>query len=154
MAGHITINILGPFEALGTGGEKLAVRSRRSRALLACLAMETGESWTRPRLAMLLWDNRSEQQGRSSLRQELVQLRKDIGVPSPGDWGHDPFVCLPEQILTDVGLFRSAISNGDALQAASIWRGELLQATAFTQGPFSDWLLLAPFCFLGGAHKS
>ena len=40
MTGHITINILGPFEAVGTAGEKLAVRSRRSRALLACLAME------------------------------------------------------------------------------------------------------------------
>jgi TolB-like protein len=143
MACPITINILGPFEALDARGKGLAVRSRRSRALFACLAMETGESWTRPRLAMLLWDNRSEQQGRSSLRQELVQLRKDIGVTSPGDWGHDPFVCLPEQILTDVGLFRSAISNGDALQAASIWRGELLQETAMTQGAFSDWLALS-----------
>jgi DNA-binding SARP family transcriptional activator len=119
------------------------VRSRRSRALFACLAMETGESWTRPRLATLLWDKRSEQQGRSSLRQELVQLRKDIGVTSPDDWGHDPFVCLPEQILTDVGLFRSAISGGDALQAASISRGELLQATALTEGPFPDWLALS-----------
>jgi DNA-binding SARP family transcriptional activator len=105
--------------------------------------METGESWTRPRLATLLWDKRSEQQGRSSLRQELVQLRKDIGVTSPDDWGHDPFVCLPEQILTDVGLFRSAISGGDALQAASISRGELLQATALTEGPFPDWLALS-----------
>jgi TolB-like protein/DNA-binding SARP family transcriptional activator/Tfp pilus assembly protein PilF len=143
MASAITINILGPFEAFDARGNRLAVRSRRSRALFACLAMETGESWTRPRLATLLWDNRSEQQGRSSLRQELVQLRKDLGVTSPGDWGHDPFVCLPEQILTDVGLFRSAISSGDALQAASIWRGELLQATVLTAGPFADWLALS-----------
>jgi DNA-binding SARP family transcriptional activator len=119
------------------------VRSRRSRALLACLAMETGDSWTRPRLATLLWDNRSEQQGRSSLRQELVQLRKDLGVTAPDDWGHDPFVCLPKQILTDVGLLRSALSTGDALKAASVWRGELLQETALTEGPFADWLALS-----------
>ena len=144
MAGHITINILGPFEALGIRGERLTVRSRRARALLACLAMETGESWTRPRLATLLWDNRSEQQGRSSLRQELIQLRKVLGVTAPGDWGHDPFVSLPKQILTDVELLRSAMSTGDALQAASIWRGELLpQATALTGGPFADWLALS-----------
>lgn len=143
MARPLTINILGPFEALDTEGSRLEVRSRRSRALLACLAMETGESWTRARLATLLWDKRSEQQGRSSLRQELVQLRKDIGVTSPGDWGNDPFVCLPEQILTDVGLFRAALAGGDALQAASIWRGELLQETALTQGPFADWLALS-----------
>jgi TolB-like protein/DNA-binding SARP family transcriptional activator len=143
MASHITINVLGPFEALGAGGERLAVRSRRSRALLACLATETGESWTRPRLATLLWDNRSEQQGRSSLRQELVQLRKDLGVTVPSDWGRDPFVCLPKQILTDVELFRSAMSTGDASHAASVWRGELLQATALTEGPFADWLALS-----------
>jgi TolB-like protein/DNA-binding SARP family transcriptional activator len=139
----ITINLLGPFEALGARGERLAVRSRRSRALLACLAMETGDSWTRPRLATLLWDNRSEQQGRSSLRQELVQLRKDLGVTAPDDWGHDPFVCLPKRILTDVGLLRSALSTGDALRAASVWRAELLQETALTEGPFADWLALS-----------
>lgn len=139
----ITINLLGPFAALDARSDRLAVGSRRSRALLACLAMETGESWTRPRLATLLWHNRSEQQGRSSLRQELVQLRKNFGVTAPDDWGHDPFVCLPRQILTDVGLLRAAISTGDALKAASVWRGELLQDTALTEGPFADWLALS-----------
>jgi TolB-like protein/DNA-binding SARP family transcriptional activator len=139
----ITINLLGPFAALDARSDRLAVGSRRSRALLACLAMETGDSWTRPRLATLLWHNRSEQQGRSSLRQELVQLRKDLGVTAPDDWGHDPFVCLPKQILTDVGLLRSALSTGDALKAASIWRGDLLQDTALTEGPFADWLALS-----------
>ena len=143
MTSHITINVLGPFEALGPHGERLTVRSRRSRALLACLAMETGESWTRSRLATLLWDSRSERQGRSSLRQELVQLRKDLGIASPGDWGQDPFVWLPKQVLTDIALFRSAISSGDALQAASIWRGELLQAVPLPKGPFADWLALS-----------
>ena len=142
MTSQMTINILGPFEAVGARGEKLAVRSRRSRALLACLAMETGESWTRARLATLLWDHRSEQQGRSSLRQELVQLRKDLGVKAPGDWGQGTFVSLPKQIRTDVERFRSAVTGGDALQAASIWRGELLQATALKEGPFANWLAL------------
>jgi TolB-like protein len=135
--------MLGPFEALGPRGESLTVRSRRSRALLACLAMETGESWTRSRLATLLWDNRSERQARSSLRQELVQLRKDFSIAAPGDWGQDPFVWLPKQVLTDIALFRSAVSSGDALQAASTWRGELLQATALPKGPFAAWLALS-----------
>lgn len=143
MARNLTINVLGPFEVFGVRCEKLAVHSQRSRALLACLAMETRESWTRLRLATLLWGNRSEQQGRSSLRQELVQLRKDLGVTEPSDWGHGSFVCLPKQILTDLELFRSAISTGDALRVASIWRGELLQETALTEGPFAEWLSLS-----------
>jgi TolB-like protein/DNA-binding SARP family transcriptional activator len=161
MARPITINVLGPFEAVGTRGERLAVRSRRSRALLACLAMDSGESWTRPRLARLLWDHRSEQQGRSSLRQELVQLRKDLGVTAAGDWVHEPFVRLPKQISTDIARFRSALSSGDAPQAASIWRGELLQGAART-GPFADWLALsrsrlraeASECFTRALHAA
>jgi len=141
MTRPITINLLGPFEARDVRGNLLAVRSRRARALLACLAMDAGESWTRTRLATLLW-GRSEQQGRSSLRQELVQLRKNLCVTAPGDWGDESVVRLPEQISTDVTLFRSALSRGDAPEAASIWRGELLQGEASTRGPFADWLAL------------
>ena len=141
MTRPITINLLGPFEARDVRGNLLVVRSRRARALLACLAMDAGESWTRTRLATLLW-GRSEQQGRSSLRQELVQLRKNLCVTAPGDWGDESVVRLPEQISTDVTLFRSALSRGDALEAASIWRGELLQGEASTRGPFADWLAL------------
>lgn len=140
MADQVTINILGSFEALGTRGERLEVRSRRSRALLACLAMETGESWTRARLATLLWDNRYDQQGRLSLRQELIQLRRVLGVTAPDDWGHDSFVCLPRRIRTDVEVFRSAIAAGNAIRAASIWRGELLAGTALAAGAFAEWL--------------
>ncbi|HEY4857162.1 MAG TPA: hypothetical protein VIH98_10925 [Xanthobacteraceae bacterium] len=67
MTRPITINLLGPFEARDVRGNLLVVRSRRARALLACLAMDAGESWTRTRLATLLW-GRSKQQGRSSQR--------------------------------------------------------------------------------------
>ncbi len=142
MARPLTINLLGPFEARDAGGNDVTVHSRRARALLACLAMDAGEGWTRTRLATLLW-GRSEQQGRSSLRQELVQLRKDLGVTVPGDWGDETFVRLPNQITTDVALFRSGLSRGDEAKAASIWRGELLQGAALTRGLFADWLALS-----------
>jgi len=142
MARPITINLLGAFEARDAKGNALSVRSRRSRALLACLAIEDGESWTRTRLATLLW-HRSKQQGRSSLRQELVQLRKDLGITAPGDWGDELVVRLPKQIATDVAQLRLAVSLGDAPQAASIWRGELLQEAPLTGVPFADWLALA-----------
>ena len=106
MASHTTVNLLGQFEVIGARGQRLTVRSRRSRALLACLVLETGDSWTRARLATLLWDKRSEHQGRSSLRQELVQLRKSLDLAYPGDWGDDSFVRLPRQIRTDVEVLR------------------------------------------------
>jgi DNA-binding SARP family transcriptional activator len=139
---NLTLNLLGPFEARDAAGNGLTVRSRRSRALLACLAMDAGESWPRTRLATLLW-GRSEQQGRSSLRQELVHLRKDLGVTVPADWGDEISLHLPKQISTDISLFRAALARGNAPEAASIWRGELLQGETSTRGPFADWLALS-----------
>ena len=139
----LTINLLGPFEVIAPSGEPLVVRSRRARALLACLAMENGESWTRSRLATLLWHNRAEQQGRSSLRQELMQLRKALGQTVSTDWGSGEFVALPKQVATDIAAFAIALSTGDALHAATLWRGKLLQDTPVIGGAFGEWLALA-----------
>src|SRR5260221_11026989 len=104
MARPLTINLLGPFEARDAGGNDVTVHSRRARALLAGLAMDAGEGWTRTRLATLLW-GRSEQQGRSSLRQELVQLRKDLGDTVPGPCADAAVVRLPNQTKTNVAMF-------------------------------------------------
>jgi DNA-binding SARP family transcriptional activator len=140
---QLSINLLGPFEAVAPGGQRLVVSSRRARALLACLAMETRESWTRSRLATLLWHSRPEQQGRSSLRQELVQLRKNLGQTAAADWGNQDFLVLPRQITTDIAGFRAALSVGDAIRATALWRGELLQDTPAIYGAFPEWLALS-----------
>ncbi len=142
MTPSMIVHLLGPFETRDRNGKGVSVRSRRSRALLACLAVDQDKGWTRTRLATLLW-GRSEQQGRSSLRQELVQLRKDLGVTAPADWGDDTVIRLPLEIATDIARFRDAIGRQDAPLAASLWRGELLEGMAPLGGPFADWLALS-----------
>jgi DNA-binding SARP family transcriptional activator len=143
MTPQLTINLLGPFEAIASRGERLMVRSRRARALLACLAVEGGESWTRSRLATLLWSDRAEQQGRSSLRQELLQLRKSLGQTTAADWDNDGFLNLPKQVATDIGSLRGTLLAGEAVRAAALWRGDLLQDTPKIRGAFADWLALS-----------
>src|SRR5947209_15629200 len=110
----LTINMLGPFAAVGARGETLNITSQRSRALLACLAIEPGSSWTRARLATLLWQSGSEQQQRSSLRQELVQLRKSLGLTRVADWGAATHVQMPKSVTTDVAQLRVALKANDA----------------------------------------
>lgn len=51
---------------------------RRSAALLLFLYAQSGRRVSRDRLVDLLWPDRFREQGRQSLRQELVKLRKEL----------------------------------------------------------------------------
>ena len=72
------ISLLGGFEARLRSGEVLALKGRKTQALVAYLALAPGEQRTRDELVALLWGDRGEQQARSSLRQSLSELRKAL----------------------------------------------------------------------------
>ena len=59
-------------------GRPVAVVAKKNRALLAALALAPACTMPRQRIARLLWSDRDEAQARSSLRQALVALRKDL----------------------------------------------------------------------------
>jgi TolB-like protein len=139
----LTANLLGPFEVVRAGGEKVIVQSQRSRAILGCLAVETGNRWTRQRLAALLWEHSSAHQQRSSLRQELLQLRKSLRLTRTEDWADESNVHLPNHVTTDLALLRKAIAEGNAVRAASLWRGDLLQDINLPGKSFASWLSLS-----------
>ena len=70
---RLTLN--GTFAAEGPNGP-LAKIGRRGQALLAFLALEPRHRATRSAAMTLLWGDRSEDQARASLRQELSTLRR------------------------------------------------------------------------------
>ena len=72
-------NLLGPFSLADVSGSDLPVKSKKAKGLLAFLARPIGKSRSREEILALLWSDRSEAQGRASLRQVLVGLRKDLG---------------------------------------------------------------------------
>ncbi len=111
MTGSLSINLLGPFEASASGGEPLVVRSRRSRALLACLAMANVESlldrgpanmdaWSRlQRVHAIVLFNRSAERLADAVRElkqalavdpdyAMAQARQAIALfsDSPAQW--------------------------------------------------------------------
>lgn len=72
----LTLHLKGPFRLTGPGAPK--VLSRRGQAMLAFLAGQPDMRAERGRLADLLWSDRSGDQARASLRQELSVMRRDL----------------------------------------------------------------------------
>ena len=68
------LELLGPVRLGNSAGDDLTPKSRKTRALLAVLALSKGPV-SRTRLTDLLWGDRGEDQARASLRQALYELR-------------------------------------------------------------------------------
>ena len=63
----ITARMFGGFELRDVGGEELTLGTRKARALLAFLIIESGQWHPRERLAGMFWGDRAQTQARNSL---------------------------------------------------------------------------------------
>ena len=70
-----TVDCFGPLTLLAGGSESSTPKSRKARALLAYLTLQSGQKVSRERAAGLLWSESPEAQARASLRQVLSELR-------------------------------------------------------------------------------
>jgi DNA-binding SARP family transcriptional activator len=103
-----------------------------------------GQRHSRDKLAALLWEDRPDQQARTSLRQTLAVLRKSLPVdPSwintEGDW-----IALESGAFDiDVARFESQARH-DATEslseAGAHYKGDLLQGFHLRSEGFDDWL--------------
>lgn len=75
----LKLSIFGTFRVADASGNEIPVKSRKARALLAYLALPPGKPRSREQIMALLWSDRGDQHARSSLRQALSGLRKDLG---------------------------------------------------------------------------
>jgi adenylate cyclase len=122
----LRLNIFGTFRVVDASGKEIPVKSRKSRALLAYLALPPGKPRSREQIMALLWSDRGDQQARSSLRQALSGLRKDLG----GDG---------LSALRITGEFLTLDPNRVVVEPAS--PGEVLLDGLHLNDPaFDDWL--------------
>ena len=70
----LRLRLIGPMAALTLDNESVLPPGRKTRGLLAILAMAGRRPVLRSKLAELLWSRRSEEQARASLRQEIHRL--------------------------------------------------------------------------------
>jgi TolB-like protein len=139
------ISLLGGFEARLASGEALALKGRKTQALVAYLALSPGQQRSREELVGLLWGERGEEQSRSSLRQSLSELRKALGEPGESllTADRDSVSRNAEAVDVDVSAFERLIDEGTPTaleQAAELYRGGLLDGIGVHDPAFEDWL--------------
>lgn len=140
----VRLQLFGPFR-VALDGRELELRSKRSRAILAMLALAPTAAVARDRLAATLWPDRSEEQARASLRQELSKLRTALGKNTG--------IVTADSSSVRVNL---AMLNCDFGNSRD---GEFLEGLDLKSEPFDDWRRearanLERLCDTGLASKS
>ena len=70
----LMLGLLGPVRLVSSAGDEVTPKARKTRALLALVALSRTPV-SRGRLSDLLWGDRGEEQAKASLRQALYELR-------------------------------------------------------------------------------
>ena len=139
------LRLLGGFEARLEPGPSLTFRTQKAQALLAFLAVPPGRAYRRDKLAALLWGAMRDEQARTSLRQALYDLRKNLGDAASVLRTDGATVSLdPAAVELDVETFIRAAGEGapEALeQAALLYRGDLLEGFSVDEEPFEAWVM-------------
>ena len=132
----IEIAVRGPFRATGPGAVDLTPRGRRTRGLLALLALAPDHRRERTWIAEHLWSDRAPKQASGSLRQALTEIRRTWGAHASAllgtnsDW---------------IALDRAAVTVGDAGE------GLLLEGMGLPDRGFQGWLARIREADRGGA---
>src|SRR5260370_13668140 len=100
----LTIHVLGPL-VIKSDDCRLEKPPKKARAVLAFLATQSGEAVSRERLADLLWPYQGSEQGRHSLRNCLLELRKAPGRGAASDLAADFANCRTEDAIVDLDVF-------------------------------------------------
>lgn len=142
---RLDLALLGRFSATGPAGIPRTISAKKNRALLAVLALSPGMAATRERLAGLLWGDRPDEQARSSLRQSLAALRKELGDADEAilQVKDDTVRLCANTVGVDVAAFLKA-GQADEIEplreAAQLYRGELLSDFGNRDEGFEGWL--------------
>jgi len=136
----LSLKLLGEFEVRDESGEPLALPTRKTRALLAYLAVNADKPQQRERLMTLLWSDRGEQQARHSLNQALMSIRRlgnAAGAPLL-DGDGERVTLVGDAIAIDVADFHERLAN-DPEGAAALYEGPFLDGLTIPDPAFEEW---------------
>jgi TolB-like protein/DNA-binding SARP family transcriptional activator len=141
----LQLKVLGGFTACTSSGQAVVVSGKKNQALLAYLAMNAGKRLSREKLINLLWSDRGDSHARSSLRQALFALRRDlVGIdPTPLVFDGDIVTVNLSAISTDLAKFERLATSGavaDLSFAAQLYGGEFLDGVVVRDPVFEEWL--------------
>lgn len=141
--GQLALRLLGGLGLTGPDGTAIDLPTRKSRLLLAYLAVPAGQSHAREKLAALFWGDTEEEQARASLRQALSALRKTLGP--------DALAAEPDRIALAAGVLRTDIDrlaeiaaggptvSGD--EVGTLYLGDFLEGLAVPGEELDEWIV-------------
>ena len=136
----VRLRLIGQMEAWTLTSESVLPTGRKTRALLAILALSLPRTVLRGRLAEMLWSRRPEEQARASLRQEIHRLLEAL-EPVGGQIlaiGRDHLSLRPGVVWVDVEEVLKASTTKPA--ALSLLDGDLLEDLDGVDPSFDAWL--------------
>src|SRR5262249_45713136 len=127
----LRLKLLGGFETRLAEGPVIEISAKKTRALLAYLALSSGRAHGRSKLADLLWSDRGDKQARDSLRQALAELRDALATVRPDVLTTDHDLVSVDPTVVDVDALRFAEFAGrdtaeELRRAAALYDGDLL----------------------------
>ncbi len=136
----LRLRLIGRMQALTLANESVLPLGRKTRGLLAILALSGRRPVLRLRLAELLWSRRSEEQARASLRQEIHRLLEALSPLGVDVITVERHTLALKPALTSVDAER--ILNASANQAETLppIDGVLLEELNGTDPALDSWL--------------
>jgi DNA-binding SARP family transcriptional activator len=140
----LNLDLLGGFRLCTDTGESVALPTKKAWALLAYLALHPGRAQARPKLAALLWGDRTDVQARDSLRQALTLVRKALSrAGAQALIAHADTITFEPTILNiDVVVFEDLLAQPGAEmleQAIGVYGGEFLEGFQVRAPEFESW---------------
>src|SRR5260370_20076793 len=136
----VRLRLIGQMEAWTLTSESILPTGRKTRALLAILALSAPRPVLRGKLAELLWSRRPEEQARASLRQEIHRLLDALDPVGTQILviNRDHLALRPGTVWVDVEEVLRASPTKPA--ALSLLDGELLEDLDGVDPSFDSWL--------------
>ena len=136
----VRLRLIGQMEAWTITSESVLPPGRKTRALLAIVALSQPRPVLRSRLAELLWSRRPEEQARASLRQEIHRLL-EVLAPAGQEIlsiSRDSLALRPGVVWVDVDeVLRATTTHPGSL---ALLDSELLEELDGVDPAFDVWL--------------
>ncbi len=136
----LRLRLIGRMEALTLGNESVLPLGRKTRGLLAILALSGRRPVLRLRLAELLWSRRSEEQARASLRQEIHRLLEALSPLGTDVIAVERHTLALKPALTSVDAERILTANPGQAESLPPFEGVLLEELNGTDPALDQWL--------------
>ncbi len=136
----VRLRLIGQMEAWTLTSESILPTGRKTRALLAILALSAPRPVLRGKLAEMLWSRRPEEQARASLRQEIHRLLDALDPVGSQILAinRDHLMLRPGTVWVDVEeVLRASPSKPAAL---CLLDGDLLEDLDGVDPAFDNWL--------------